>query len=193
MTDLLSATVKPHSGQAEEARPTGSRRAADEPALVDLVELLFFAYRDFTGDADEILAEFGYGRAHHRVLHFVGRNPGLRVADLLQILKITKQSLARVLRQLVTDGFVEQRLGPSDRRERRLYATPEGMRLARRLLEPQIARMRAATAASGKSSDRDLVKTFLFAMIEASDRARVTSILSGSGEGSAAGNREDRG
>src|SRR6266446_8160438 len=97
-----------------------------DTASFDLIELLFFAYRDFVGDADEILAKFGFGRAHHRVLHFVNRNPGMKVAELLDILKITKQSLARVLRQLIQEGYILQREGANDRRQRLLYVTPKG-------------------------------------------------------------------
>ena len=77
----------------------------------DIIELLFFAYRDFVGDADDVLAKLGFGRAHHRVLHFVNRNPGMKVADLLEVLKITKQSLGRVLKQLVDQGYVVQKEG----------------------------------------------------------------------------------
>ncbi|MBA3518100.1 MAG: MarR family transcriptional regulator, partial [Rhizobiales bacterium] len=95
----------------------------DDGTVVELIELLFFAYRDFISDPDAILARSGFGRAHHRVLHFVDRNPGLTVADLLDILKITKQSLARVLKELVDSGFVEQRTGREDRRQRLLFAT----------------------------------------------------------------------
>ena len=102
----------------------GSR--APIPQLITFVELLFFAYRDFTREADAVLAEFGLGRAHHRVLHFVNRHPGLRVADLLEILKITKQSLARVLKQLVDEGWIVQKAGERDRRQRLLYATEKG-------------------------------------------------------------------
>src|ERR1700754_672898 len=83
------------------------------------IELLFFAYRDFTAKADETLVQYGFGRAHHRVIYFVGRNPGMTVSDLLDILKITKQSLSRVLGQLVRQGFIQQRPGP-DRRQRLL-------------------------------------------------------------------------
>ena len=93
-------------------------RAAAEDSVVDLIELFFFAYRDFISDPDAILAKSNFGRAHHRVLHFVDRNPGLTVADLLDILKITKQSLARVLKELVDSGFIEQRTGLEDRRQR---------------------------------------------------------------------------
>ena len=90
------------------------------------IEAMFFAYRAFTADPDRILAERGYGRAHHRALHFVHRSPGIRVADLMDILGVTKQSLNRVLRALVEDGLVESRPGTRDRRERRLRVTPAG-------------------------------------------------------------------
>src|SRR5690606_14927287 len=117
----------------------GQENAADREEtsqrerLVAFAELLFFAYRDFTGEADEVLAEFDLGRAHHRVLHFVNRHPGLRVADLLDILKSTKQSLARVLRLLVDRGYVLQQAGPQDRRERLLFLTGKGRDLANQL------------------------------------------------------------
>jgi len=174
MADLSSVTLKlsglPLDGPAE--RP--EKRPEREASLVALVELLFFAYRDFTSHPDEILAEFAFGRAHHRVLHFVAHYPGLRVADLLDILKITKQSLARVLRQLVAGGFIEQRLGEADRRERRLYTTDAGRALARRLLEPQIDRVCDALTNSG---DPAVVRAFLAAMIEPAERARVEALL----------------
>lgn len=113
------------------------------------IELLFFAYRDFTSDPDRILAPLGMGRAHHRVVHFVGRNPGVTVGDLLSILKITKQSLARVLGQLVREGYIAQRPGADDRRERRLHLTAAGQTLERRLSEPQRQRVAAAYRAAG--------------------------------------------
>src|ERR671912_2868461 len=96
---------------------------AETPAY-DLIELFFFAYRDFVSDPDRILDEYGFGRAHHRVLHFVDRNPGLTIAELLDILRITKQSLNRVLKELLEKGFVESRTGTADRRQRHLVATP---------------------------------------------------------------------
>src|SRR5262249_58423916 len=100
--------------------------AGTDAELITGVELLFFAYRDFTGEADAVLAEFGLGRAHHRVLHFVNRNPGLKVADLLEILKITQQSLARVLKLLVDQGWIRQIAGQADRRQRLLHSTAKG-------------------------------------------------------------------
>src|SRR5262252_3024078 len=120
-----------------------------DAAAFDLIELLFFAYRDFVGDADEILAKFGFGRAHHRVLHFVNRNPGMKVADLLDILKITKQSLGRVLKQLLDEGYVEQKEGATDRRHRLLYVTAKGEALALRLAALQTARVGSALAEIG--------------------------------------------
>ena len=102
-----------------------ARRSAAEPYF-DLIELLFFAYRDFVGDPDEVLEKLGFGRAHHRVLHFVNRNPGMKVAELLDVLKITKQSLGRVLKQLIDEGYVVQKAGANDRRQRLLYATRRG-------------------------------------------------------------------
>lgn len=140
------------------------------------VELLFFAYRDFTSDPDTILAELDFGRAHHRVLHFVNRNPGLRVADLLDILKITKQSLARVLRELVEGGYVEQRMGEKDRRERHLFATSQGSQLAHRLSAPQLERIARALQAAGAGS-ADMTNAFLYHMIDETDRAAVARLL----------------
>jgi len=118
---------------------------AGEPVW-DVIELLFFAYRDFVGDPDHVLSRFGFGRAHHRVLHFVNRNPGMKVADLLDILKITKQSLGRVLKQLIDQGYVEQKEGASDRRQRLLYATQKGAELALRLAQLQTTRIGQALA-----------------------------------------------
>src|SRR4051794_41513009 len=99
----------------------------------DIIELLFFAYRDFVGDADHELEAFGFGRAHHRVMHFVHRYPGLKVADLLDVLRITKQSLGRVLKQLLDEGYIVQKTGNNERRHRLLYATPHGQALAGKL------------------------------------------------------------
>ena len=148
--------------------------------LTTLVELLFFAYRDFTGEADELLAAFGLGRAHHRVLHFVSRHPGLRVTDLLAILKITKQSLARVLTPLVDEGWVESRKNPGDQRARLLFVTDKGRELASRLAHLQVARMTKALGAdrSGHRPDESHVRRFLFAMIADDDRRQVNTLLS---------------
>ena len=98
--------------------------------MFELIELMFFAYRDFAGDADHLLASLGFGRAHHRVLHFVARRPGLTIAELLDILQITKQSLNRVLKELIERDYVEARPGMKDRRQRQLFPTARGEALA---------------------------------------------------------------
>lgn len=113
------------------------------------IEAMFFAYRGFTADPDRILDEKGYGRAHHRAIHFISRSPGTTVNNLLDILGVTKQSLNRVLRTLVEDGLVESRVGTQDRRERHLHLTEEGAALERQLSEAQRGRMRAAYREAG--------------------------------------------
>lgn len=143
--------------------------------LIACVELLFFAYRDFTADPDVVLDRYGFGRAHHRILHFVYRNPGLRVADLLDILKITKQSLGRVLKHLVDEEYIVQKAGKVDRRERLLYTTPKGAKLTERLTELQVARVRAALQTAGPGGD-ETIRRFLFAMIGDEDQTRVEAL-----------------
>jgi DNA-binding MarR family transcriptional regulator len=174
MTDIISKnTPSPASDDNEE-----ETRDHEAPQLLtELIELFFFAYRDFTQDPDTILTEFGFGRAHHRVLHFVNRYPGLRVADLLDILKITKQSLARVLKQLVDKGIIEQRPGKSDRRERRLYVTNSGQKLANRLIEPQLLRIRQALQMSGVESEQ-ISRKFLYNMINSTEHDAVMKLFS---------------
>ncbi|WP_421872747.1 MarR family winged helix-turn-helix transcriptional regulator [Pararhizobium sp.] len=143
---------------------------ADNTDAVDfeIIELFFFAYRDFTSDPDVILEKRGFGRAHHRVLHFVDREPGMTVADLLETLRITKQSLARVLKQLIDSGYIHQVAGPEDRRQRMLYTTKEGKTLARALAEPQSRRIAEAMEKTGPGA-RELVKRFLSGMKNAGD------------------------
>jgi DNA-binding MarR family transcriptional regulator len=136
-----------------------------EAPLYDLIELLFFAYRDFVGDADRLLEAYDFGRAHHRVLHFVSRRPGQTIAELLEILRITKQSLNRVLRELVAKGFIEAREGSLDRRHRQLFATADGERLARRLAHVQTRRISAALERLGPDG-REIAASFLTAMID---------------------------
>jgi DNA-binding MarR family transcriptional regulator len=148
---------------------------AGEPVF-DLIELLFFAYRDFVGDADEALAKFGFGRAHHRVLHFVTRHPGMKVADLLELLNITKQSLGRVLKQLVDQGYIVQKEGESDRRQRLLYATPKGEALAMKLAGLQTERIAHALADIGPGAHED-ARRFLIAMINAGGRDNVLQLI----------------
>jgi DNA-binding MarR family transcriptional regulator len=160
------------------SRPVESGAAAGhgQGAAFDLIELLFFAYRDFIGDADEVLARLDFGRAHHRVLHFVNRHPGIRVADLLDVLKITKQSLGRVLRELVDNGYIVQRAGPADRRQRLLFVTPKGEALALELALLQTRRFARALNECGGDA-REAARKFLVAMIEPSRRADVEALI----------------
>ncbi|MCC5978224.1 MAG: MarR family transcriptional regulator [Salinarimonas sp.] len=162
---------------AEEAE-AGQTAGPDIPAY-DLIELFFFAYRDFVSGPDRILAEFGFGRAHHRVLHFVSRQPGLTIAELLDILKITKQSLNRVLKELIEKNFIESRMGTVDRRQRLLFATPEGEELALRLADLQTGRiMRALESVPEEERDamRGFVKSYLTAMVDPQERGRVAQL-----------------
>src|SRR5881296_3578488 len=129
---------------ADRALSSAEGAARAQEPIWDIIELLFFAYRDFISDPDQILADFGFGRAHHRVLHFVNRNPGMKVAELLDILRITKQSLGRVLKQLIDQGYVVQKEGANDRRQRLLYVTPRGEALAMRLAGLQTTRIARA-------------------------------------------------
>src|ERR1700716_621039 len=146
----------------------------------DIIELLFFAYRDFVGDADHELEAFGFGRAHHRVLHFVHRYPGLKVADLLDVLRITKQSLGRVLKQLLDEGYIIQKTGNNDRRQRLLYATPKGEALVAKLAGLQTDRI---TRALGEIDPAGVaaISQFLRAMIDRDDPDKVLEAIFGTG------------
>lgn len=163
MADVSSHTHKRQAEPAEEA----------DEAVREGIELLFFAYRDFTAEPDAILAEYGFGRAHHRVVHFVGRHPQMTVGELLGILRITKQSLNRVLGQLVRQGFVVQHRGPDDRRQRLLELTDRGRELEHRLSAPQRARVSAAYRAAGGSGAVDGFRRVLLSILaDEEDRAR---------------------
>jgi DNA-binding MarR family transcriptional regulator len=190
MTDIKDPLSEPLDAKrrASAAAPGKPLRRSDAELLA-YAELLFFAYRDFTRDPDAILRDFGFGRAHHRVLHFVARHSGLRVADLLDVLKITKQSLGRVLKQLIDKGYIVQRAGSSDRRERLLYPTTAGRALLKRLAAPQLVRLAEALKAAGPGADI-AVRRFLQAMINAEERPKVSSIMSSSPVPDSDGNAE---
>jgi DNA-binding MarR family transcriptional regulator len=169
MADLNVTALAKRPTQADPA--TGQ----DRP-IWDLIELLFFAYRDFVGDADDALARFKFGRAHHRVLHFVNRNPGMTVADLLDILKITKQSLGRVLKQLIDQGYIVQKEGENDRRQRLLFATAKGEALALKLAGLQTERIARALGELGPGA-HEQARRFLIAMIDAEGRDAVMGLI----------------
>jgi len=169
MADLISPLTDRPASQADRAP-----RASDP--IWDVIELLFFAYRDFTADPDDVLSKFGFGRAHHRVLHFVNRNPGMKVAELLDILKITKQSLGRVLKQLIDQGYVVQKEGANDRRQRLLFVTPKGEALAMKLAGLQTARIARALAELGPHAHESACR-FLAAMVNADHRDSVLRFI----------------
>ncbi len=150
-----------------------------EDAVRDGIELLFFAYRDFTAEPDAILARYGFGRAHHRVIHFVGRHPQMTVSELLSILRITKQSLSRVLGELVGQGFIRQRPGPVDRRQRLLELTAEGRALEREVSAPQRARVANAYRRAGSPAVEGFRRVLLGIIADAGDRRRFEAAATG--------------
>ena len=156
----------------------------------DVIELLFFAYRDFVGDPDHVLGEFGFGRAHHRVVHFVNRYPGLNVADLLDVLRITKQSLGRVLKQLLDEGYIVQKPGEVDRRQRLLFATSKGEKLVAYLATLQTERINRAMQGMGPS-EVAAVSRFLSGMIDREDPDKVLQVILGAGLGTSENSPDD--
>jgi DNA-binding MarR family transcriptional regulator len=146
---------------------------ANDAEIRQGIELLFFAYREFTVEADAILAEYGLGRAHHRVLHFVGRHPRMPVGELLGILRITKQSLSRVLRRLVRQGFIVQRPGAEDRRQRLLELTAKGRELEKQVSSPQRARIAAAYREAGAPAVEGFRRVLFAVIADTADRHRV--------------------
>ena len=162
------------------ANPTRSEQLLflTDDQLRQGIELMFFAYRGFTADPDRILGDLGYGRAHHRAIHFVNRDPGLTVNELIEILGVTKQSLNRVLRQLVEDGLVESRVGRVDRRQRNLHLTERGRALEQDLSAAQRRRMRAAFSQAGPEAVAGF-RAVLQEMIDPKLRDRVTRLVEG--------------
>lgn len=168
--------------------PADSRSLESEAGNVeaqprwDIIELLFFAYRDFVGDPDHVLDAFGFGRAHHRVVHFVHRYPGLTVADLLDVLRITKQSLGRVLKQLLDEGYILQKPGQSDRRQRLLFATAKGEALVAQLAGLQTDRISRALQGF-KPAEAEAINRFLVGMIDRDDPDKVLLEILEAGSG----------
>jgi DNA-binding MarR family transcriptional regulator len=164
MEDALQRKLAPPRLVPQQAEPSSWPDAGSGP-MFDLIELFFFAYRDFVGDADRLLLRYNFGRAHHRVLHFVDRRPGLAVAELLDLLKITKQSLSRVLKDLLDQNYIEQRPGLSDRRQRLLHPTEKGRALALELAQLQSRRFARAMDSLPEGA-REQAAAFLAAMID---------------------------
>ena len=144
-----------------------------EEELRQAIELLYYGYRDFTAEPDAMLARYGFGRAHHRVIYFVGRHPQMSVSDLLAILRITKQSLSRVLSQLVRQGFIRQSPGNRDRRRRLLELTEKGVELERQLSENQRQRIARAYREAGAPAVDGCRKVMFGIMSSDEDRKRI--------------------
>jgi DNA-binding MarR family transcriptional regulator len=178
MPDINFATTKNLAASPAADHAADSRAATPDGRHLrwDIIELLFFAYRDFVGDADQELEAFGFGRAHHRVMHFVCRYPGLKVADLLDVLRITKQSLGRVLKQLLDEGYIVQRTGSNDRRQRLLFATAKGEALVGKLATLQTRRIERALADIDPAG-AETVRRFLRAMIDRDDPDKVLETI----------------
>jgi DNA-binding MarR family transcriptional regulator len=174
MADINFSDPSPDAASVSTEGRSPARGTAD--LRWDIIELLFFAYRDFVGDADHELEVFGFGRAHHRVLHFVHRYPGLKVADLLDVLRITKQSLGRVLKQLLDEGYIVQKTGNNDRRQRLLFATAKGEALVAKLAGLQTDRINRALRDIAPDA-ADAVRQFLRAMIDHDDPDKVLQTI----------------
>jgi len=142
------------------------------------IELLFFAYRDFTKGPDVLLAEHGLGRAHHRAIYFIARNPGITVSRLLAILRITKQSLSRVLGQLMERGLVYQEKGRKDRRQRLLYLTERGAELEKRLSDLQRERVARAYRDAGADAVAGY-RRVLLGLVDEAERDRILALIEG--------------
>jgi DNA-binding MarR family transcriptional regulator len=174
----INVTSKGSAASANLADPSAPGATPKTPLepIWDIIELLFFAYRDFVGDPDEVLLKLSFGRAHHRVLHFVNRNPGMKVADLLETLNITKQSLGRVLKQLVDQGYVVQKEGAQDRRQRLLYVTARGETLALKLANLQTQRINRAFGELGPNA-HEAARRFLTSMIDTDNREGILRLI----------------
>jgi len=176
----MDSCVSPKTGSQDGTR-LKAQGADDIQPMFDLIELMFFAYRDFVQDADRLLEDYGFGRAHHRVLHFVSRHPGLTIAELLDILKITKQSLNRVLKELLGKGYVEVSTGVSDRRQRLLFPTAKGNDLALEIACLQSRRFSRVLSQLPKGAGAAAFD-FLLAMVDPAEHEKVARFI-GAGAG----------
>ena len=173
MTDLAAPE---EASQPSDNSPVVTPLEFSDGIDLRMIELFFFAYRDFVTDADEMLAEYGFGRAHHRVLHFVNRQPGLSVAQLLEVLRITKQSLGPTLRELVDGGFLVQLPSPKVGRQRLLHPTDKGGNLSVELTLRQSVRIHDALA-NIAPKERVLVEKFLYGMIREEEHHLVDRLI----------------
>lgn len=142
------------------------------------MELLYFGYTNFTAAADETLNRLGLGRAHHRALYFIAGRPDMPVGDLLKLLRITKQSLGRVLNDLSNRGYVETVMGQKDRRQRLLRLTKSGAALENELFDAIRSKMAEAYAEAGQGSVTGFWRV-LEGLIPEEQRRRLPAMDSG--------------
>ena len=139
-----------------------------------VIELLFFAYRDFTAGPDKILEKIQFGRAHHRIIYFIGKKNNITIKDLLAILQITKQSLSRVLNQLVSEGYVNVTTG-YDKRTKDLSLTQKGIDLEDKLSTIQINKIKKIISKS-EESDINGFKRILYDMIDDNNKIKFNEL-----------------
>ncbi len=173
MTDVKSHPHRPIANSpAKASKSNANPLFLREEVVRQGIEMLFYAYRDFIAEPDELLQNKGLGRAHHRVIYFVGRYPAMRVSDLLSILRITKQSLSRVLGQLMDEDYIIQKTGPQDRRQRLLELTPKGKALEGELTDIQRHRIEAAFHEAGAEAVDGFCKVMMGIISDPDDKAR---------------------
>ncbi len=139
------------------------------------VELLYFGYSHLTRSADLILDQHGLGRAHHRALYFIARQPDLTVSDLLALLAITKQSLGRVVTDLLANGLIETKQGTTDRRQKLLRLTTKGESLEFELFEALREKLSLAYGQAGQAAVTGFWQV-LEGLIPESELARVIAL-----------------
>ena len=130
-----------------------------DPRMQQAIELFYFGYRSFTAVPDQILQEKGLGRVHHRILYFVGRNSGLNINELLQILSVSKQALNAPLRKLTGLGLIEVETAQHDRRVKQLKLSKTGTKLEGQLTHSQMQHLARAFSHSGDKAVDGWVKT----------------------------------
>ena len=145
-----------------------------EKEIRKIIELMFFAYRDFTLGPDEVLEKLKFGRAHHRIIYFVGKKEKITIKDLLSILQITKQSLSRVLTQLVKEKYIFLSTG-NDKRTKNLSLTKKGHELENNLSTIQINKIRNIIK---KANEKDIngFKIMLYEMINNKNKAKFDEL-----------------
>ncbi len=146
----------------------------NEKEIRKIIELMFFSYRDFTSGPDRVLEQIKFGRAHHRVIYFVGKRNNLTIKELLKILQITKQSLSRVLNQLVKEKYIILSIG-EDKRTKKLNLSKRGYDLEKKLSNIQINKIYNVIK-NFEESDINSFKKVLYKMIDINNQRKFDEI-----------------